>query len=156
MVGLGDLSGGSFRSVAWGVSGDGSLVVGYSESGPNTEAFIWDAHHGMRKLSDVLMNDYGLNLTGWSLTQATAITPDGASIVGWGTNPSGNIEAWIVQIPEPNPCLLVLVAGVLLCFSPFTRSRNRSPASERADLRSATGVGDGGHGGCLATSDTGD
>ena len=28
MVGLGDLPGGSFNSIAWGVSADGSVVVG--------------------------------------------------------------------------------------------------------------------------------
>ena len=47
MVGLGDLPGGSFDSCAYGVSGDGSLVVGNGSSASGGEAFRWTADGGM-------------------------------------------------------------------------------------------------------------
>jgi probable HAF family extracellular repeat protein len=108
MVGLGDLPGGSFNSFATGVSGDGSVVVGIGNAGNSSigETFIWNSSQGMRSLQAVLTNDYGLNLTGWALREATGISADGLSIVGWGINPSGQTEAWIASLdgePVPQP-----------------------------------------------------
>jgi probable HAF family extracellular repeat protein len=99
MVGLGVLSGG-IASYANGVSADGSVVVGYSATDPFTgaEAFIWNSTQGMRSLQQVLTNDYGLDLTGWSLNRANAISADGLTVVGFGTNPNGLTEAWIASL----------------------------------------------------------
>ena len=63
--------------------------------------FIWDATNGMRSLQDLLVNDLGLELTGWSLLEARGISADGRTIVGIGNNPAGNGEAWIVTIDGP-------------------------------------------------------
>ena len=95
---LGDLPGGSFGSAASGVSGDGTVVVGFGTSAQGTEAFIWDAGHRMRRLYDVLTNEYGLDLTGWKLTSAQGISADGLTIVGQGLNPAGQQEAWIARL----------------------------------------------------------
>jgi uncharacterized membrane protein len=99
LVGIGDPQVSSFAS---SVSGDGSIVVGACDCGPfgATRAFIWDAAHGMRRLDQVLVNDYGVDLTGWTLGSAAKISDDGVSIVGTGTNPSGDNEAWLVKLPE--------------------------------------------------------
>lgn len=107
MIGLGDLPGGSFNSWANDVSADGSIVVGHGTSAiEEDEAFIWDAVDGMRNLKEVLINQYGLDLTGWKLEEATAISDDGLTIVGFGINPNGDTEAWIATLPEPvNPCM---------------------------------------------------
>ena len=43
----------------------------------------------------------GSSLTGWTLTAATAITPDGNTIVGNGIDPQGNTEGWIVSSSTP-------------------------------------------------------
>jgi len=115
IVGLGDLDGGSFDSAAWGVSGDGSVVVGYGSSDAGQEAIIWDSGHGMRSLQLVLTGDYGLDLTGWTLTRATGISADGTVIVGEGWH-NGDSEAWQaiippIVIPEPSTCAL-LAAGL--------------------------------------------
>jgi hypothetical protein len=100
MVGLGDLAGGSFSSSANAVSADGSAVVGQANSASGNEAFLWDATHGMRSLREVLVSDFdlGASLAGWTLTAANDISADGQFIVGSGTNPNGNSEAWIARL----------------------------------------------------------
>jgi len=107
IVGLGDLAGGIVNSVANDVSGDGSVVVGRGESAVGDEAFVWDASNGLRSLRDVLSVELGLDLTGWILTEAEAISDDGLTIVGTGIDPGGDTEAWIAVIPEPGTALLL-------------------------------------------------
>jgi len=82
-----------------GVSDNGSFIVGGGwTDGTNGQAFIWDSIHGIRNLKTVLQTEYGLNLTGWTLEVANAITPDGKIIVGTGINPSGKKEAFHVVL----------------------------------------------------------
>ena len=114
-VGLGDLPGGDVESVALDVSADGSVVVGWSETGTNRhEPFVWDEINGMQNLSHILVSDYGLDLTGWTLTSAQAISDDGLTIVGRGVNPAGAREGWIATIPEPGTVLLLGLGAVVL------------------------------------------
>ena len=105
MIGLGDLSDGNYRSHARGVSADGSVIVGDSDSGSGAEAFIWDDVNGMRSLRDVLTGDYGLDLTGWTLQDASAVSDDGTVVVGYGRNPGGVVEAWIARLGPIDPAL---------------------------------------------------
>lgn len=98
MASLGTLPGGGDAG-ATGVSGDGTLLVGlvnFCCPGFN-EAFVWDSVNGMRKLQDVLVNEHGIDLTGWTLSQAAGISDDGRTIVGIGMNPLGQGEVWIVR-----------------------------------------------------------
>jgi hypothetical protein len=115
MAGLGDLPGGRFQSFANAVTADVRTVVGSSESDFGAEAFIWDAAHGMRRLQDALLADYGLELPGWSLVVAEGISADGRVIVGSGESPRGNFEGWVVVVPEPGGVGLVVGGGGLLC-----------------------------------------
>jgi probable HAF family extracellular repeat protein len=102
MATLGTFSSGYFYSEALDLSADGSMVVGYGLSKLGQRAFIWDERHGMRDLRDVLINSYGLDLEGWTLQMAWAMSDDGFTIVGKGTNRHGNEEAWIARlIPLP-------------------------------------------------------
>ncbi len=112
MVGLGDLPGGAFYSSASSVSADGTRVVGGSQSAAGREAFLWTPEGGMQSLNDVLAQDYGLDLSGWLLESAAAITADGLVIVGMGRNPSGQLEAWIATIPEPGALALLALGTV--------------------------------------------
>lgn len=102
--GIGDLPGGGFYSQAKGVSGDGRRVVGYGESADGQpKAFLWDAKTGLRDLKSVLESEYGLakELSGWLLIEAVAISENGLSIVGYGTNPAGKTEAWLASLAPP-------------------------------------------------------
>lgn len=103
MVGLGDLPGGNFDSEALGISGDGARIVGRSSTagGMGGGAFLWDEAHGMRSLFQVLQGEHGLDLTGWILSAATAISADGRTIAGYGVNPSGQMEAWRAHLGDP-------------------------------------------------------
>ena len=104
MVGLGDLPGGSFESFAFDMSADGSVVVGQGNGVLGREAFIWDATNGMQNLKDFLESQLGLDLTGWTLTDAWDISADGNTIVGSGTNPDGDSEAWIAKLIDGTDC----------------------------------------------------
>jgi len=120
MVGLGDFPGGDTSSIAYGISDDGKIIVGRGATGTigpegaGQRAFIWTEDWGFRDLKDVLVNDFGMNLTGWTLSEAVGISRDGQNIVGYGYNPSGQREGWLAHIPEPSACVLLAAAFGLL------------------------------------------
>jgi len=106
MQNLGDLPGGDVNTLAIAASFDGSIVVGFgSATGVLNQAFIWDPSNGTRNLQTVLVNDYGLDLSGWTLREAYGVSADGKTLVGWG-NHGGNDEAFIASIPEPSTAAL--------------------------------------------------
>jgi probable HAF family extracellular repeat protein len=120
MVGLGDLPGGSFSSIANGVSADGSTVVGSGDAASGDQAFIWTATNGMREIAAIL-TAHGIDLTGWTLDAATSISDDGTVVVGTGTNPSGNREAWLAEVPVPAASAALLQACALLVLAAVRR-----------------------------------
>jgi probable HAF family extracellular repeat protein len=94
MIGLGEIPDTS-GSRANASSGDGSVVVGLAPP----LAFVWDITHGMRSVSEVLKRDYGLDLSDWSLEEATAISADGRTLVGTGYH-KGIPEAWMAKVRD--------------------------------------------------------
>ena len=92
-----------------------AVIVGRLGPFNGGQAFIWDAINGMRLLQGVLENEFGLDLTGWTLTAGRRITPDARVIVGRGINPSGDQEAWIAHLPgDPVRMLAALIVKVRL------------------------------------------
>ena len=82
----------------------------------------------MRNLRDVLEDQFGLDLTGWTLDEAKSISADGLVIVGLGHNASGFDEGWIAIIPEPSTALLLCAGLVTLAVE---RKRMRIDARKR-------------------------
>lgn len=93
--GLGDLPGGIFESRAFGVNNQG-VVVGTGTTDAGDTAFVWDAVNGMRALADLILDG---SAAGWNLTATRQINNKG-QIIGHGTNPNGDIEAFIAT-PVP-------------------------------------------------------
>ncbi len=125
MVNIGCLPGMN-TTHALDASNYGSTIVGVSYSNVTWQfdAFIWDAAHGMRNLQTVLQTEYGLNLTGWDLQIAYGISADGNVIVGQGTNPSGQAEAFrVVLVPEPAMLVQLGLAAIFLGLVGIQRIR---------------------------------
>ena len=115
MTGLG-VPDGAFHSGGFDASADGSVVVGWANGGGGDGAFVWNATQGRRRLVDVL-TDLGVDVAGWDLRQARAVSDDGRTIAGWGLNPSGQSEAWVATIPTPaalTPALTPVAIATLL------------------------------------------
>ncbi len=101
---LGELPGGT-TSTASDVSGNGGTIVGTADADGRASAVVWDGAAGPRAIKDIAENDFGLDLTGWSLQAASAVSDDGRTITGWGINPSGLLEAWVFRRPASGPAV---------------------------------------------------
>jgi len=115
------------------VSRDGSRIVGRSDGlDGGIQAFVWDEENGMQALDEMLV-ELGLDLSGWTLLSANAISADGRTIVGAALNPLGLEEAFVAFVPEPTLCLLLAFASLRL--GGLTR-----PSAARSDRTVAQGV----------------
>lgn len=117
------------------ISADGAVVVGtynnplayklgVPDSGVVSDAFLWTETGGAVNLQEHLEDEYGLLLPGWTLESATGISADGTVIAGYGLNPAGDREAWVVDlaaIPEPSAVSLLLFA-VLIGLTPRNKA----------------------------------
>jgi probable HAF family extracellular repeat protein len=110
---LGFLPGAS-ESDAYAVSADGSAIVGTSGG----RAFIYDPVRGMRDLQKNLIINHGAGLSGWTLNFASGISSSGTTIVGYGTDPNGNGQAWkVTLLPDPPNFNAVCVDGTNLIIN---------------------------------------
>ena len=105
MEDLGVLPGGIRIATAFATNTDGSIVVGKSGSSrvysiANGEAFLWTRRDGMRSLMQILEQDYQMDLQGFHLESAKAISADGSVIVGTGVNENGTCQGWVVTLPK--------------------------------------------------------
>jgi len=86
---------GGAESNALGTDRQGRQVVGSSRTvDGNTRAFYWTPRLGMVSLQD---HYRAIIPTGWALTSAEGISPNGRYIVGIGQNPQGATEAWLLD-----------------------------------------------------------
>lgn len=133
MTDLGTLPGG-FDAQAVGISGDGSVIVGWSgTTGPNgpgtggAHAFRWTAATGMQDLNFLLLNA-GVNMSGIFLAYANAISANGQYIVGQGDFPGSPFHAFLVRYYDGTP------AGPIAGLTTFESLQNsvNDLANERA------------------------
>jgi len=79
--------------IARAASESGDVIVGNSGG----EAMVWDKARGARILSDVLF-ELGADLTGWTLSEAVAVSADGRVVAGNGSR-AGVEQAWLARLP---------------------------------------------------------
>lgn len=107
MVPIGDPG---LESIATDVSADGSVVVGTADQ---FGAFIWTQADGMRSLESLLVNDFGIDLEGWSLDRGIAISADGLTIIGDARKATGEREVFLATIPSPSSMLVLASAFIM-------------------------------------------
>jgi probable HAF family extracellular repeat protein len=119
--GIGFLPNGG-RSLAKGVSADGFVVVGFAyDANSNLQAFRWTRGGSMHAVAD-LLTGAGINVAGWQLNGAAAVSADGRTIVGSGIDPNGRGKA-----------------GSRACrYRPMLSARTTSTAMVLATLSGAT------------------
>lgn len=94
---------GDARSEAVGVSGDGSIVVGWRLDLALTtqRSFVWTQSLGMVDLGDYV-SALGVNMSGWDLGEVRGISADGSALVGLGIF-NGQLAGWVVTgLGTPN------------------------------------------------------
>lgn len=119
-VGLGDFPGGISQSGATATNADGSVIVGNGRTALGSEAFYWTASLGLRGLRQILVEDYGLDLAGWVLRDATGVSADGKTVCGWGTDPNGSPQAFVAYLPGRAVKGLLAIADFLGDVSQLT------------------------------------
>ena len=93
---LGTLPGGTF-SFAYAISGDGRVVAGLCDDASGAVvACLWTEQLGMVDLRAHL-TALGVNLTGWTLDAAAALSADGSTVAGQGTH-DGQPRGWVVRV----------------------------------------------------------
>lgn len=132
---LGYLPGGAEASSALAVSDAGHVIAGWGTTAAGHEAFLWTPESGMRRLADVL-TEHGLDLSGWTLKEATGLSASGRTVVGWGTNPSGDTEGFVATLPArviSTPALgpfgLALLVATLIAAASATVRRGQRPST---------------------------
>lgn len=92
-----------FRGGATGISADGKKVVGFFRpfGAPpmSGEGFIWTAAGGRINLNDYAVS-MGINTQGVNMSLPLAISKDGKRVAGVGTNASGQIVAFYLDLSK--------------------------------------------------------
>ncbi len=108
---LGELDGATVSDL----SADGSVLVGrYQPSDGTDRAFYWSEQTGFIDVMNHLTSS-GVDLTGWRLLNAQAVSDDGLTIAGSSryTDANGVTSArtWTATIPSPPGALLACLVG---------------------------------------------
>ncbi len=110
---LGDLGGGGMVSRANDISDDGRVIVGSGTDLQGRQGVVWIDGGVALRAHDFLLGLGISGLEGWRLTDVSAVSPDGLTLVGTGINADGIAEGWVARIPSPSSGV-VLVIGTLL------------------------------------------
>jgi uncharacterized membrane protein len=85
------------------ISADGRVVAGSCMgAGGISRPVVWHDTLGVLDLTQYL-TAVGINLTGWQLRAARAVSADGTVIVGWGVH-AGTWASWLARLPQLASC----------------------------------------------------
>lgn len=107
---------GSDNTIARAVSADGNVVVGGSAALAGDIAFMWTKKLGLTNLNTYLQAR-GINLSGWALTTANAVSNDGLTIAGVGIH-NGVEEGWVAFLGEGQDLTAIEQLGKSLMSDP--------------------------------------
>ncbi|MFI4916913.1 MAG: GC-type dockerin domain-anchored protein [Phycisphaerales bacterium JB060] len=93
---------GATRTTIEAISADGSTAVG-ALGIPANRAMYWRADVGTVFLADYLA-DLGVDVSGWTLLTARAMSADGSTIAGVGTRDGDRRAFLITGLPVSGPC----------------------------------------------------
>lgn len=119
MLNLGKFPG-SDNTIARSVSADGNVIVGGSAALAGDIAFLWTKKLGLTDLNTYLQAR-GVNLTGWTLTSANAISNDGLTIAGDGFH-NGVPEGWVAFLGQGQDLSAIEQLGKSLMSDPSLSS----------------------------------
>jgi hypothetical protein len=74
--------------------------IGADPDGASEGAALWVDDGDPRLIREILEVEFGLDLGGWRLSEAIAISDDGLKIAGDGMNPDSRQEGWIAVLSE--------------------------------------------------------
>lgn len=103
MMDLGQLSEPREGMFPQAVSSDGSVIVGFVQAVDQLRAagFIWTEDRGLRyftsELSELCMDSF---LQEWSYVGVRGISGDGTVLIGFGTDPEGRDQGWVLRLPS--------------------------------------------------------
>ena len=93
-------AGAQYGTVALGVTGDGSLVVGVGGTQYGGEALVWDAANVPHRLKDLLTGAGGTAHGGYQLLDIRAVSADGHTVSGVAKRLSdGALVSYVATIP---------------------------------------------------------
>jgi probable HAF family extracellular repeat protein len=90
-------------SQAFGINDSGQVV------GSSDHAFLWQSGTGMQDLNRLIPAG-----SGWTLLEEATAINDSGCIVGFGLNPAGARDAFLLTpvVPEPSVLAMLLTGGV--------------------------------------------
>jgi len=83
------------------LSAEGGTAFGWSGDSEVREAVRWTGNGEVARVRDLLETQYEFDLTGWTLHDVRGLSNDGRTLTGNGTNPDGDLEAWIARLDAP-------------------------------------------------------
>lgn len=90
-------NGAAAPNILWGLTADGTIVVGNFSGGPTEMSGYVRNTRGWHHLQSIAA-DAGANLAGWRLDTPMGVSRDGTLVWGAGTH-NGNREGWVLEFP---------------------------------------------------------
>ena len=102
MTSLGTLLAGGKPTSRMAMSADASVVIGQwaNDCSPCIEptGFYWTQNTGILGFTDAMSSIYAIDFTGWTNVSPVDISDDGLTVVGFGFNPSSELEGWVAVL----------------------------------------------------------